>query len=78
MDFFVEVDDHGTGRALKCVGRYLTESQAGIDRRGGQLAGGNEQSLGSHIFEESAGWTVDEIPVADKNPERLGLGLDAL
>jgi hypothetical protein len=78
MDFFVELDDRGTGRALECIGRNLAKPQACVDGWDGQLAGGNEQSAHRDIFEELAVGAIEEIAVADKESQRLGFGLDAL
>jgi hypothetical protein len=78
MDFFVEVDDLATGRALECIGRNLAKSQACVDGWGGQLAGGNEKPSRRDIFEELAVGAIEEIAVADKESQRLSFGLDAL
>jgi len=78
MDFFVEGDDLGTGRALECIGRNLAKSQACVDGWDGQLAGGNEKSFSRDIFEEFAVGAIEEIAVADKESQRRGFGLDAL
>jgi len=78
MGVFFEVDDLGTGRALKCIWGDLAEPQASVYRWGRQSTTGDQKTISSNILKELAVGAFEEFPVADKESQRRSLGLKSL